>query len=67
MTAPQPSGPRGGLSIAKVFSITNAPLTVLPVHLNVIGNKNFTGPVATFTDGNPLHHHRRLQGDHHLA
>jgi hypothetical protein len=46
-------GPGGGDSLVEVFSITNAPLTVLLVHLNVFGNKTFTGPVATFTDGNP--------------
>jgi hypothetical protein len=46
-------GPGGGPSLPQTFTITDAPLSARGVNLNVISNKNFSGAVATFTDGNP--------------
>jgi hypothetical protein len=46
-------GPGGGPSLPQPFTITDAALSARGANLNVIGNKNFSGTVATFTDGNP--------------
>jgi hypothetical protein len=45
-------GPGGGASLAQTFSITDAALVATRVNLNVHSNLNFSGTVATFTDGN---------------
>ena len=45
-------GPGGGSSLAQTFTIADAPLTASGRNISVIGKKNFSGPVATFTDGN---------------
>jgi hypothetical protein len=45
-------GPGGGVSLPQTFTVTDAALTAAGVGLNVIGNKNFSGVVATFTDAN---------------
>jgi hypothetical protein len=46
-------GPGGGVSLARTFTIADAGLTATRVNLNVHGNLNFSGTVATFTDANP--------------
>jgi uncharacterized delta-60 repeat protein len=45
----------GGDNISGGTTITigDAPLTATAVNLNVIGSKNFSGPVATFKDADP--------------
>jgi len=43
-------GAGGGLSLARTFTITDAPLTAYSFTLNVTGNHKYSGPVATFTD-----------------
>jgi hypothetical protein len=47
-------GPGGGLSLPQTFAITDAPLAASGANISVIGNKSFSGAVATFTDVNPL-------------
>jgi hypothetical protein len=46
-------GPGGGPSEVQTFAITDAPLTAFGRNISVTGNKNFSGVVATFSDGNP--------------
>jgi hypothetical protein len=45
-------GPGGGPSLPQVFTVTDAPLTAAGANISVLGNKSFSGVVATFTDGN---------------
>jgi hypothetical protein len=45
-------GPGGGPSLPQTLTITDAPLTATGANISVLGNKNFSGVVATFTDGN---------------
>jgi len=45
-------GPGGGMSLAKPFTIADAPITASARELSVTGNKAFSGVVATFTDAN---------------
>src|SRR5262249_50317044 len=47
-------GPGGSTSLPLTFTITDAPLTASGRNISVTGAKNFSGVVATFTDGNPL-------------
>jgi hypothetical protein len=44
--------PGGGTSLPQTFTITDAPLTAGGRNIAVTGAKNFSGVVATFTDGN---------------
>jgi hypothetical protein len=46
-------GPGGGSSLGQTFTITDAPLAAQAQNLNVLGNKNFSGVVATFSDARP--------------
>ena len=45
-------GPGGGSSLPQIFTIADAPLTAAGRNISVTGKKNFSGLVATFTDGN---------------
>jgi hypothetical protein len=45
-------GPGGGTSLAQTFTVTDTLLTANRVNLNVHGSLNFSGTVATFSDGN---------------
>jgi hypothetical protein len=46
-------GPGGGASLAQTFTVADGPLAASGRDLNVLGNKSFSGAVATFTDANP--------------
>jgi uncharacterized delta-60 repeat protein len=41
------------LSVNSLINVADAPLTATPINLVVVGSKNFSGPVATFTDSDP--------------
>jgi hypothetical protein len=51
VTVTNPS-PGGGTSLTQTFTISDASLAARGVNLNVHGNLNFSGTVATFADGN---------------
>src|SRR5262249_613800 len=40
-------------SLPQAFTIADAGLTASGANISVFGNKHFSGPVATFADGNP--------------
>jgi hypothetical protein len=46
-------GPGGGASLPQTFTVADAGLTASGANISVLGNKNFSGAVATFTDANP--------------
>jgi hypothetical protein len=46
-------GPGGGPSLPQTFAITDALLAASGANISVLGNKSFSGAVATFTDVNP--------------
>jgi hypothetical protein len=46
------TNPAGGTSLPQTFTLGDAPLTATRVNLNVHGNLNFSGTVATFIDAN---------------
>jgi hypothetical protein len=46
-------GPGGGPSLPQTFAITDAPLAASGANISVLGNKSFSGVVATFRDVNP--------------
>jgi hypothetical protein len=47
-------GPGGGASLPQTFTISDAPLTAHVSTLSVAGNKQFSGVVTTFSDGDPM-------------
>jgi hypothetical protein len=48
------SAPTRPLPLPATLTITDAPLTASEANISVLGNKNFSGTVATFTDANSL-------------